>query len=66
MSFVRGSSSTTPTATIAHYVALVRKEKSSKSWICYDDAGVTHYARIEVTGGWLRDAVYARVDRADA
>jgi hypothetical protein len=69
VSYVRRSSWTQPTATIVHYVALVRKEKSSKSWICYDDAGVTYYARIEVSGGWLRNAVraavYLRIDRAD-
>jgi hypothetical protein len=58
------------TATNAHYVALVRKGKSSRSWICHDDTGATCCARIDVAVGWCRDAVratvYLHVDRAAA
>jgi hypothetical protein len=69
VSYVRGTSWTTRDgATFAHYVAFVRKEKRSRTWICYDDA-VTPYARVDVVGGWLPDsvrvAVYLRNDRTE-
>jgi ubiquitin C-terminal hydrolase len=70
VSYVRGTSWTTREgATFAHYVALVRKEKRSRTWICYDDDAVTPYARVYVVVGWLGDsvrvAVYLRIDRTE-
>jgi hypothetical protein len=54
VSHVRGSSRMMPMVTIGRYVALVRRDKSFRSWVCHEGTVVTLHTPIETVRGGRR------------